>query len=326
MSTQPPRVIVEEAVFLAGRAPSLHNTQPWRWVFDGTTLRLYSVPERMLPATDTRGRQMIISCGITLDHLRVALAAAGWRTTVQRFPNPNRRDHLATVMFAPARIVTDAERERADVIVRRHADRLPFEPPAGWDAFEPVLRSTFDPADAVLDVLPDGSRPALARAAEFTASLRRYDSGYQAELQWWAGHVVAASGIPRGALLSEQERRRVPVGRTLPARTGEARRAGLDDHSTIMVLSTDSDAAPDLLRCGEALSTVLLECTVAGYVTCPLTHLTEQPRSRAIVSELTGRKELPQVLIRVGTAPGPDEGYALTPRRRVSEILEFESP
>ncbi|GAB2727758.1 NAD(P)H nitroreductase [Nocardia thraciensis] len=288
-------------------------------MFDGDALRLYSVPDRMLPATDTSGRQMIISCGIALDHLHAALAAAGWRTFIRRFPDPNRRDHLADVRFQRARVITDGDRDRAEAIVRRYTDRLPFAAPEGWDDFETVLRTTFDPADAVLDVLGDSARPALTGASELSAALRRYDSDYHAELQWWTGHVVASAGIPREALITRAERQHVAIGRPLPV--GSAHRPqSAADRSTILVLSTDGDTSDDWLGCGEVLSRVLLECTLAGYATCPLTHLTEVPRARAIVRELTGRNMLPQILIRVGTAPGHEES-APTPRLPLADIL-----
>src|SRR6266700_551479 len=54
------------ALQLAERAPSVHNTQPWRWVFDGARLHLHADPDRLLPATDPRGRQRVISCGAML--------------------------------------------------------------------------------------------------------------------------------------------------------------------------------------------------------------------------------------------------------------------
>lgn len=196
MKQLPTGATIEKAVLLAARAPSLHNSQPWHWTFDGDALRLFAEPERMLPATDTFGRQMLISCGIALNHLRAAMAATGWRILVARFPDPNRREHLATIAFRPAQIVTDGDRARADAILRRHTDRLPFAAPTGWSDFESVLRTTFDPEDATLDVLRDDSRPTLARASEMTAALRRYDSGYHAELQWWTGHTVADAGVP----------------------------------------------------------------------------------------------------------------------------------
>jgi hypothetical protein len=91
------------------------------------------------------------------------------------------------------------------------------------------------------------------------------------------------------------------------------------------MLSTETDSRDDLLRCGAALSTVLLECTVAGYATCPLTHLTEFPRSRDLVGGLTGQKLLPQALIRVGTALGTVEAPP-TPRLPLDRILQTVRP
>nr|WP_319943167.1 NAD(P)H nitroreductase [Nocardia aurantia] len=322
MNTVPSGEIIEKAVQLAGRAPSLHNSQPWLWVFDGATLQLFAVRERSLPNTDSSGRQLIIGCGIALGHLRAALAAAGWRAEADRFPDPNRHDHLATVRFAEAQIVTDADRDRADAIRRRHTDRLPFAAPANWDRFEVVLRSIIDPAFAMISVLSEDSRPDLARASRLTADLRRYDSGYQAELHWWTGHVVGSTGIPASALTAAAEQEKVPVGRRMPAPAAAARHTEeTADHSVVVALSTDTDGVEDVLRCGEALSTVLLESTVAGYATCPLTHLTEYDRSRAIIRELIGGTAQPQVLARIGAAPADRAAPEPTPRLPLSEIL-----
>ncbi|WP_280461312.1 Acg family FMN-binding oxidoreductase [Nocardia carnea] len=325
MNEGPAGAVVERAVHSAGRAPSLHNSQPWRWTLDGDTLSLYAVPERMLPTTDTGGRQMLISCGAALDHLRVAMAAAGWKLSVERFPDPNNRDHLADIGFRRAAIVTEGDRARAEAIGRRYTDRLPFGAPAGWTDFETILRSTFDPADAVVDVLPEDSRPALAHAAQMTSSLRRYDSGYHAELHWWTGHVISATGVPRSALVSPGEQEQVAVGRRFPARSGESDRSVevADDHAAILVLSTAGDTPEEIVRCGEVLSTVLLESTLAGYATCPLTNLTEMARSREAVRELIGGRRQPQVLIRVGALPHREQPPAPTPRLPLPEILSI---
>ena len=36
--------VIREAVMLASRAPSLHNSQPWYWVAEGATLHLWADP------------------------------------------------------------------------------------------------------------------------------------------------------------------------------------------------------------------------------------------------------------------------------------------
>ncbi|QLY28550.1 Acg family FMN-binding oxidoreductase [Nocardia huaxiensis] len=326
MSAVPSSDTIERCVRLAGRAPSLHNSQPWHWVFDGSVLRLYSVAGRLLPVTDDSGRQLLLSCGVALGHLRAALAASGWHALVAYFPDPAHRRHVATIDFVPSPIVTDADLDQVSAIERRHTDRLPFAPPEGWTDFAIVLRALIDPADAIVTVLPAQARPELARASRMTAALRRHDSSYQAELRWWAGHELDSEGIPPGALVSAEERGRVALGRDLPVIAGPPRRAELgNDRAALLVLSTAADSPADLVRCGEALSTVLLECTVAGYATCPLTHMTELPRSRFVLRELIGGSGHPQVLIRVGQAPTGAERTP-TPRRPLTEIFEVTTP
>ena len=71
------------------------------------------------------------------------------------------------------------------------------------------------------------------------------------------------------------------------------------------------------------MSTVLLECTMAGMATCALTHLIELDESRDIVRSLTARHGEPQVLIRAGIAPVTENLPASTPRRPLEEVLEI---
>ena len=71
------------------------------------------------------------------------------------------------------------------------------------------------------------------------------------------------------------------------------------------------------------LSTVLLECTMAGIATCTLTHLIESTESRDIVRNLTDRRDEPQVLIRVGTTPPFENPPPPTPRRSLDGVLEI---
>lgn len=68
--------VVRRAVEVATRAPSLHNSQPWLWVYRAGRLELHLDHSRAVPNTDMSGREALISCGAVLDHVRVAMAAA----------------------------------------------------------------------------------------------------------------------------------------------------------------------------------------------------------------------------------------------------------
>ena len=177
---------------------------------------------------------------------------------------------------------------------------------------------------AVLDVIEDGCRPLLADASRLTEELRRYDSSYHAELSWWTTQLESVQGIPPSALVSETEAAQLDVSRHFPTGGKDAHRAEIGhDHSRILVLSTYDDSRPCALGAGEMLSTVLLECTMAGLATCTLTHMIEVTSAREIVRRLTGKHGMPQVLIRVGKAPENETPPPPTPRRPLTDVLEL---
>ncbi|MGV0723857.1 NAD(P)H nitroreductase [Mycolicibacterium elephantis] len=316
--------VIKSVVQLACRAPSLHNSQPWRWVAEDGALHLFLDKDRILYSADHSGREALISCGAVLDHLRVASAAAGWDADVDRFPDPDDPQHLASVEFRPVDLVTDEQRRRAEAISRRRTDRLPFAAPPGWGAIEARLRNSVTSAGVRLDVIADALRSELAHASRLTESLRLYDTSYQSELQWWTGPFETTEGVPHSALLSASEADRMDIGRDFPRVQHADRRVEFGhDQAKVLVLSTHDNDRTRLLECGEMLSAVLLEATLAGLATCTLSHITELWASRDIVSALIGQSTTPQVLIRVGLAPAHEDPPPATPRRPIDEVLEI---
>src|SRR5215468_1426738 len=61
----------------AARAPSVHNTQPWRFRVGEYVIELYADPGRKL-RVDRAGREMLISCGAALFGLRLAVRSLGY--------------------------------------------------------------------------------------------------------------------------------------------------------------------------------------------------------------------------------------------------------
>ncbi|CKO50700.1 putative NAD(P)H nitroreductase [Mycobacterium tuberculosis] len=116
---------VRTVLTLAVRAPSIHNTQPWRWRVCPTSLELFSRPDMQLRSTDPDGRELILSCGVALHHCVVALASLGWQAKVNRFPDPKDRCHLATIGVQPL-VPDQADVALAAAIPRRRTDRRAY--------------------------------------------------------------------------------------------------------------------------------------------------------------------------------------------------------
>jgi nitroreductase len=327
MPVTPPNTISTEQLMhiveSACRAPSLHNSQPWRWTFAAGILRLIADHARVGHHTDSTGREVILSCGAALDHLQVAAAAAGWHVVVDRFPDPRDHDVLASMSFQQKAAVDEHERVLAAAILQRRTDRTALAEPEPWADLEARLRRLLDGSVVHLDVIDDDGRPALADVSRRTELQRRDDASYRYELLWWTGHSHVTDGIPASALPSSTEAGRVDIGREFPVYSVGDGTSSIDrDHSRVLVLSTFDDSRESTLACGESLSRVLLECTAAGLATCTLTHMIEVHDSREAIRRLIGRRAEPQVLIRVGRALETTSPPTRTPRRSVDDVLQ----
>ena len=311
----------------ACRAPSLHNSQPWQWVFNRGQLRLFLDPSRGMD-TDQSAREALISCGAALDHLRVAMAAAGWQVANSTgFPTRTARIIWRRSNSPRWNFVTDRDRKRASAIsgtphrpaAVRRTDRLAVLRTRGGQQ-----RSTGKPY--ILEVIADDLHPRLEEAAQIAESLRSYDTPYHNELHWWTAPFEASEGIPYSALVSAAEGDRVGIGPSF-SRSAVGPNDALEipeDHAKVLLLSTDDDTRTNALASGEALSATLLECTMAGLATSPVTHLTEVAVTRELIKSLMDHDAVPQVLVRVGVVPVTEKAPRTTPRRPLSEVLRLK--
>jgi len=169
---------VRSAIELAGHAPSIHNSQPWHWTVGRSVVHLTADRQRWLPATDADGRDLALSCGAALHHLRVALAAAGVHASVHRMPDPGGRDRLATLELSPG-VATDVDLELAAAIVRRRTDRRPFGDWSVSGESRQRLETAATEQGAILRVVGDGRpRSALLEAIRDAAARQRDLPGY----------------------------------------------------------------------------------------------------------------------------------------------------
>ncbi|MEU4749761.1 nitroreductase, partial [Micromonospora tulbaghiae] len=73
---QDPRVrVLEAAARQSLHAPSVFNTQPWRWRVTTDALELRADPDRQLAHTDPDGRLLMLSCGAAQPPAPVSPAA-----------------------------------------------------------------------------------------------------------------------------------------------------------------------------------------------------------------------------------------------------------
>lgn len=311
---------IRSALSLATRAPSVHNSQPWRWKIGAESVHLYADPSRHLPVADADRRDLMVSCGIALHHAVVGLAALGWRAKVHRFPDPAAPEHLASIELV-AQEPVPADIALAAAIPRRRTDRRHF---SAW----PV---------SLADIATIGARVArmgiVMRRVEMSIDIRsiveqavrrhRADDAYLAELAAWSGRHAAPYGVPAHSIPESDPAARLPgrlfAGGTL-AQPPNA--SALQDRGVLLALGTAADDDLARLRAGEAASLLLLTSTSFGLASCPVTEPLEVVETReAIRDQVFDGREHPQMMFRIGWAAPDAADLPATPRLPLDEVV-----
>jgi nitroreductase len=315
--------LLEAAAQAALYAPSVFNTQPWRWRISGGTLELSADPERQLATTDAEGRLLLISCGTALHHARTALAAAGWTCTVDRLPDPTRPDLLARVHLGHA-VPADPEAQRmAAAIPLRRTDRRAFGDRPVTEELLTRLRRFVEFEGAYLHVVPADQVPMLAISSERAAAAEQDDPAYREELRRWTSRPQwRGDGVPPATAV-EPALRRVPVRDfALERDAGLTAGAGVDKGAAYVIVFGMTDQRIDLLRAGEGLSALLLLATAEGLATAPLSEAVEVAWSRHLLSTLLAGIGEPYIAVRLGYPLG-GEPLPPRPRRAAAETIEI---
>jgi nitroreductase len=305
-------------------APSMHNTQPWRFRYraERRTIELYADPERALQHSDQHGRSVHIGCGAALFNLRLAAAWMGREPIVRLLPRPEDPLLLATVRLAGPHRPRTSERELYLAIPRRHTSRQPFTNRAVPGAVLAELAEAARIEGAVLHLLHPGEAQRVLRLAADAEHIQLADPGYRAELAAWAGGSRDRDGIA-DASMGPRPGNRFPDG-PLPTRDfgpalppGKVRYAVFEREPRIAVLSTQFRARADWLSAGQALQRVLLLATARGVSAQPLTQPLEVPDAWLVRDPRAGIEQ-PQMILRLGYGPVVPQ----SPRRPISEVLD----
>lgn len=312
---------IRTVLSLATRAPSVHNSQPWRWRVGTHSLHLYADPDRQLPNTDPDRRDLTLSCGASLHHCVVALAAQGWRSIVHRLPNAADTEHLAAVEVYRHQ-ATPLDVMLAAAIFQRHTDRRHYS-----DRSVPAAETTLMGARVTYTgvmVRRVESLPDLQRIVAQAVWQHATDPDYLTELATWSGRHASPDGVPSRSTPKSDPTAPVPGRLFAGAALAQPPDAGPeDDNAAVLAIGTTVDDQLARLRAGEATSLVLLYATAGGLASCPVTEPLEIPETRdAVQADVFGNSGFPQMLLRIGWAPVDAEPLPSTPRRPLEDVVE----
>lgn len=322
----------EQLTFLlnyAVLAPSGHNTQPWLFRIADDGIELHADRRRALAVVDPGDRELVMSCGTALFHLRVALRHFGQAPVVRILPDPDDPDFMARIRPGETMEPTYNDERLFSAIPKRRTNRMPFQDrPIPTTEVQHLVRAA-DQEGATLHVLkePDEKR-ALAELIAEGDRIQASDKRFRRELAAWmhANRSESRDGIPGYALgLNDFLSLAGPfVVRTFDWGEGQAAKDQqlAEGSPVLLVLSTTEDTPRAWMAAGQALDRVLLQGQAYDLQASYLNQPIEVPKLRPRVAERLSLDGHPQLILRMGY---PTEQVERTPRRSPAEMLLSES-
>jgi len=299
------RFVVASAVW----APSVHNTQPWKFSAEGDQISLHADPARQLTVSDPDGREMLISCGAALFTTRLALRSLGYIPEAAMLPDPAQPTLVARVSWPQRAPATEYEEQLMRRVRQRRTHRGGFDSlPVSTDLLT-ALRDSAARDGATLRVMPEDGRQLLAATVQAAEQALRLDSARVQELARWAPPpgMRRPDGVPPTSYPASPEHTSPDYpgrdfahghGWGLPAFSTAPwpRSAG-----TVGLLTTPNDQPLDWISAGHALQRILLMASSCGVAAALHSQPLELPQLRADIRAQLCDGAYPQLVLRLGT-------------------------
>jgi nitroreductase len=311
-----------QAADAARFAPSIHNTQPWRWVVRDGALELFGVTERQLTEQDPEGKMLLLSCGTALHHALVALDAEGWRHEVSR-PDSPENGPIAVIRPTGREAVRPEATRHFQMLQVRRTDRRTVTDEVVPESTLTFLIKAAEEGGARLHVLNRDQVLQLAAAADLAQKAQDSDDRLRAETASWVGGERAdGTGIPASALPEELPLTTV-AERDFQTRGTLAAGEGHDRGATYAVLYGTGDDSVDWIRGGEALSRLWLAAAEQAVSLLPLSGPVEIPSTRVALRQMLGGLGWPFIAVRLGSLDPARSAPPKTPRLPAGQVIEI---
>lgn len=308
-------------------APSGHNSQPWAFQLEFNEAKLYADRTRALPVVDPFDRELIMSCGAALFHLRLAIRHFGHTDEVYLFPDVAEPDLLASVELGPPRRSHGDEPAMFQCIKRRRTNRHAFANQPVPDRMLVSLQRAAAIENARLSVYSDTlPRERIAALVDQADRVQMSNPSFRRELAAWMhpAHSKTCDGLPGYACGLSQILdfatpaysfviRRFDLGNGIAAHN----RKLVEGSPVLAVLATEADKPASWLEAGQALARVLLLAQSYGLSASFLNQPVEVPALRAELRESLKLPGFPQIVLRLGYGGECPS----TPRRGIRETL-----
>lgn len=306
----------------ASKAPSGHNTQPWKFRIIGDAITVVPCLDVALPIVDNDNRELYISLGCALENLCIAASHFGYEAQVAACNAENITVKLISKQDTP-------EDRLFHQIEKRQTNRSIYNSDKVSDETLKQLQSIHKEADIELYFTEIGTPIAnvLTRYIMKGNEIQMNDKAFKNELLSWMRFnkkqiETTQSGLsyrvfgnpPLPGILA----RPIVSSFLKPAVQNKSDKKKIDSSSHFVVFTTRQNTLNEWINTGRVLQRFLLKATERGIACAFLNQPCEIATLASLLQEtLPINKDYPTLIVRMGYAqPLP---YA--PRKEISTLL-----
>lgn len=316
----------QRMVEYAIKAPSGHNTQPWKFRLTENTVEIHPDLSRTLSVVDGTNRELYISLGAATENLCIAAREFGYKDEVAIVPDADGKAYIrVSLIKGEDKVIQPLFNQ----ILKRQTNRQIY---TGKSISKDTLNllTSVVPEEGVHLHFYSRKSPEYSLLKEFVLRGNEYqmnDKGFKDELTGWIrlnkkdvekhhdGLTYKAMGSPSVPSFIGK-----PIVRSfLKAKTqNKSDRKNIDSSSHLVLLTGIDNTPKGWVALGRTLERFLLETTRLGVANAYLNQPCEVPAlAEELRQKLSMSSEHPTLLLRIGYAsPMP-----YSPRKTVEAVI-----
>lgn len=315
------KFLVEYAI----KAPSGHNTQPWKFEQAGDSVIIYPDFSRALPVVDSDNHALYISLGCALENMLIAAGHKGYETAVQypedskggiavRFKKADTVDHKRDDLF---NYISTRQVNRSKYLQTKVSDEelQQLSSSFNFDGISLILLNGMKNFERLIPLIVEGNNLQF-RNKQFVQELTSWFRYSKSEAERTRdGLWVSTMGLPNmGRVIGNF------VMRNFVSAKSEAKRLKdvLSHTQGLAIFVADKDEVSCWIKSGQAFQRFGLTATKLGISHAHLNMPCEEMQVRVkLAKELGLENKHPLLLIRFGYAHKMPYSY----RRNVEDVI-----
>ncbi len=310
----------------AAKAPSGHNSQPWKFTLDGDTIAIHPDFSCALPVVDPDHRELFISLGCATQNMMIAATHFGYQCHWEIKQKPQGSYSIVTTFNESPAI---AKEKGFAFIDKRQTNRSVYNGKSVDNKIVAALQTMADDKRIGIYAFQNGEAhfETLKAAILEGNTIQMNDAAFKEELLAWIRfNQREVNKLQNGLTYKVMGAPAMPkfIGKAIvksfltPKKQNRADTAKIDSSSHFVLLTTKNNTVQEWIALGMTLQKLLLRLTelsiACAYLNppCELKALAEQ-----LQNQLPINGEYSSILLRIGYA----ETVPFSPRKDIEKII-----